>query len=42
MRGLDMTNMDSAKAAGLMVLGAIVVLGVTRKAFGGVRIALGD
>lgn len=37
-----MPNMDSAKVAGLLVVGAVVVLALTRKAFGGVRVGLGD
>lgn len=35
-------GIDSAKVAGALVLGSIVVLALTRKAFGGVRIGLGD
>lgn len=46
MNGLNLGNlpggMDSAKAAGLLVVGAVVVLALTRRAFGGVKINLGD
>lgn len=42
MANLSLGGMDTAKASGLLVLGAIVVLAVTRKAFGGVRVGLGD
>jgi hypothetical protein len=35
-------DLDSAKVAGLLVLGAVVTLAVTRRAFGGVRVNLGD
>lgn len=37
-----MPAMDTAKVAGLLVIGAVVFLAVTRKAFGGVHIGLGD
>jgi len=35
-------GLDSAKVAGLMVLGAVAVLAISRRAFGGVRVGLGD
>lgn len=35
-------GLDSAKVAGLLVVGSLVVLALTRKAFGGVRIGIGD
>lgn len=34
--------MDSAKAAGLITLGALAVLALLRKGFHGVRIGIGD
>lgn len=34
--------MDSAKAAGLLVLGALVVLGLMRKGFHGVSVGIGN
>lgn len=34
--------MDSAKAAGLLVLGALGVLALMRKGFHGVSVGLGD
>lgn len=34
--------LDSAKMAGLLVIGSVIVLALTRKAFGGVRVGLGD
>jgi hypothetical protein len=34
--------MDSAKAAGLITIGALVVLALMRKGFHGVRIGVGD
>lgn len=37
-----MPALDTAKTAGLIVVGAVVVLALTRKAFGGVRVGLGD
>lgn len=37
-----MGTLDSAKVAGLLVFGAVLALGLTRKAFGGVRIGIGD
>lgn len=42
MANLPTVDMDTAKVAGLVVVGAIVVLAVTRRAFGGVRVHLGD
>lgn len=35
-------GMDSAKAAGLLVIGAVIVLAVLRRGFGGVSIGIGD
>lgn len=35
-------TMDTAKVAGLMVLGALGLLAVMRKSFGGVNIRIGD
>lgn len=35
-------KLDTDKAAGLLVVGAVLVLALTRKAFGGVRVGLGD
>lgn len=35
-------GMDSAKVAGLLVLGALLTLGALRKGFGGVKVSLGD
>lgn len=35
-------GMDSAKAAGLLVVGALGVLALLRKGFGDVRIHIGD
>lgn len=37
-----MPSMDTAKTAGAIVIGAVLVLALTRKAFGGVRVGLGD
>lgn len=37
-----MGQLDTAKAAGLLVVGAVLVLAVTRRAFGGVKVSLGD
>lgn len=37
-----MGQLDSAKTAGLIVVGAVVVLALTRRAFGGVKVSLGD
>lgn len=39
---MSLPDMDTAKVAGLITIGAVVVLALTRKAFGGVRIGLGD
>lgn len=39
---MRLPDMDTAKVAGLLVIGSVVFLAVTRKAFGGVRIGLGD
>lgn len=35
-------GLDSAKAAGLLVIGSVVVLSALRKGFGNVRISIGD
>ena len=35
-------GMDSAKAAGLFVIGSVIVLGLLRRGFSGVAIHLGD
>lgn len=37
-----LARIDSAKAAGLLVIGAVVVLAALRKGFGDVRISIGD
>jgi hypothetical protein len=42
MNAPSLPALDSAKVAGLMVVAAVVVLAVTRRAFGGVRVGLGD
>lgn len=39
---MSLPTLDTAKTAGLMVAGAILVLALTRRAFGGVRVGLGD
>lgn len=42
----DMSNlsggMDSAKVAGLIVVGALVFLAIGRRAFAGARVSIGD
>lgn len=35
-------GMDSAKAAGLIAIGAVVVLALLRRGFAGVRVGIGD
>jgi hypothetical protein len=35
-------GLDSAKAAGLLVIGSVVVLSALRRGFGNVRISVGD
>lgn len=35
-------GMESDKVAGLLVIGAVLLLGAMRKGFGGVRVNLGD
>lgn len=37
-----LAGMDSAKAAGLLVIGSVLVLAALRKGFGNVRISIGD
>ena len=42
MTGPDLTHADTAKAAGLLVLGAAVALVALRRGFGGVLTKIGD
>ena len=35
-------QLDTPKAAGLLVIGAVLTLAVLRKGFGGVNVRLGD
>lgn len=35
-------GLDTAKVAGLLVIGSLVVLGCMRRSFGGVQVRLGD
>lgn len=37
-----LAGLDSAKAAGLLVIGSVLVLSALRKGFGNVRISVGD
>lgn len=36
------SGMDTAKVAGLMVIGSVALLGILRKGFGGVSVKLGS
>lgn len=40
--GQAIGGMDSAKVAGLLVIGSLGVLALLRKGFGGIRIHVGD
>jgi len=42
MKTLNLGAMDSAKAAGLVVIGAVAVLALLRKGFSGVSVHVGD
>ncbi|MFD7908346.1 hypothetical protein ACFV4G_39660 [Kitasatospora sp. NPDC059747] len=35
-------NLDSAKIAGLLVIGSVLILSALRKGFGGVSVRVGD
>ncbi|MFI5534708.1 hypothetical protein ACIA8O_39860 [Kitasatospora sp. NPDC051853] len=37
-----LSELDTAKVAGLMVIGAVVLLSVMRRSFGSVNVRLGD
>lgn len=37
-----LASMDTAKVAGLIVVGAVLTLAALRKGFGGIRVGLGD
>lgn len=39
---MSMPELDSAKTAGLIVFGAVAVLALLRKGFGGIRVGIGD
>jgi hypothetical protein len=38
----SVANLDTAKVAGLLVIGSVVLLAVLRKGFGGVSVRVGD
>lgn len=38
----DLGGMDAAKAAGVLVIGALVILVALRKSFAGVRVGISD
>jgi hypothetical protein len=44
--GLSLTDrvggLDSARVAGLLVIGSVILLGALRRGFGDVRISIGD
>jgi hypothetical protein len=37
-----LTDLDSAKVAGLLVIGAVIALSLLRKGFGPVRVSVGS
>lgn len=39
---MDLSKLDTARVAGLVVIGALGVLALLRKSFGGVTVKLGD